>query len=363
DPDSPSIVLLSPSGGPDGYFAEFGWVAPAGGPEVPGSATEWTAPQGARLTAETPVTLTWDNGAGLVFRRTVALDDQYMFTITDAVENSTGAPVTLYPYGRVARLGGGHTAGWYILHEGPLGVFGDAGLRELDYSELEEEGEIVIPEATRGWLGITDKYWATALIPDQDRPFHSRFTYTAAPVPIHQADFRGEGVTVADGASGEIASRLFAGAKVVAVVDGYQDSLGIERFELLIDWGWFYFITKPMFFALDWFFRVFGNFGVAFLLVTVIIKLFFFPLANKSYKSMSMMKKLQPQMMELRERYKDDRTRQQQALMEMYKKEKVNPVAGCWPVLLQIPVFFALYKVLFVTIEMRHAPFFGWIRD
>jgi YidC/Oxa1 family membrane protein insertase len=363
DRSSPTIILLSPTGGPDGYFAEFGWIGTSGGLALPGPDTIWTAPEGARLTTAGPVTLTFDNGAGLAFKRTIAVDQNFMFTVTDAVENKGGGAVSLVPYGRIARLGLPATQGWYILHEGLIGVLGDEGLQEVSYSDLEDENEIAQPGIDRGWLGITDKYWATALVPEKGRKFDARFSRFDQPSLFFQADYRGEPISVPAGGTAETSGRLFAGAKQVAVVDGYQAALGIENFELLIDWGWFYFITKPLFLLIDWFFRVFGNFGIAILAVTVLIKLVFFPLANKSYKSMSMMKKVQPQMLEIRERYKDDRAKQQQALMELYKTEKINPVAGCWPMLIQVPVFFALYKVLFVTIEMRHAPFFGWIRD
>ncbi|HET7713994.1 MAG TPA: membrane protein insertase YidC, partial [Bauldia sp.] len=362
DPDSPTIILLSPVGGPNGYFAEFGWVGETTDIAAPGPDTVWTAPAGAELTVGSPVTLTWDNGAGLVFLRQIAVDENFMFTITDKVENKSGAAVDLAPYGRVTRLGEPVDQGWFILHEGLIGVFGDEGLEEVDYGDLEE-APITMPPVTRGWLGITDKYWAAAMVPPRDAEFTGRFVRTAEPSLRYQADFRGTPQTVPAGGSVEATSQLFAGAKQVAIVDGYQEKYNIESFELLIDWGWFYFITKPMFFLIDWLFRVFGNFGVAILLVTVIVKAIFFPLANKSYKSMSAMKKVQPQMLAIREQYKDDKVKQQQALMELYKKEKINPLAGCWPIAIQIPVFFALYKVLFVTIEMRHAPFFGWIQD
>lgn len=363
DPKSSTIVLLNPAGRADGYFAEFGWLAPAGSPPVPGSETLWTAPANAKLTPSTPVTLTYDNGAGLVFKRTIAIDDAYMFTVTDTVDNAGAAPLTLYPYGRVVRNGEPHTAGFYILHEGPIGVFGK-GVEELSYSSVKEAREKQMPEASAGWIGITDKYWAAALVPEQGKKFAGRFSHSnVQPTAFYQADFRGDAVTAAPGASATVTTRLFAGAKQVELVNSYRDRLGILNFDLLIDWGWFYFITKPMFFLLDFFYRLIGNFGLAILLVTVLVKAAFFPLANKSYRSMSAMKKMQPQMMEIRERYANDKMKQQQALMELYKKAKINPIAGCWPMLIQIPVFFALYKVLFTTIEMRHAPFFGWIKD
>ena len=374
EPTSPTITLLSPSGAPDAYFAEFGWIGGADAGPLPGPDTVWSAPADARLTPTTPVEMTFDNGAGLVFTRTVAVDDKYMFTFTDTVTNDGGAPVALSPFGRVVRVGPWsdpyrpgepqlqpHVSGYWILHEGMIGVTDK--LQEWSYSSVRDTGEETWTDITSGWMGITDKYWATALVPDQAEPFAGRFVFTDDGAPVYQADFQGNAETVAPGATLEQTSRLFAGAKQVAVVDGYADQYQIRLFDRLIDWGWFWFFTKPLFYAIDWFYRVFGNFGIAILAVTVVVKAIFFPLANKSYKSMSAMKRVQPLMMELRERYKDDKAKQQQELMALYKKEKINPLAGCWPIAVQIPVFFALYKVLFVTIEMRHAPFFGWIQD
>jgi YidC/Oxa1 family membrane protein insertase len=370
DPSSPNIVLLSPQGGPNAYYADFGWTVGAGAAvATPNAQTRWSADR-ERLTPGQPVTLTWANGQGLTFRRIVSVDDNAMFTIADTVENATGQPVTLFPYGLVARHGKPVTQGYFVLHEGLIGVLGDQGLQEYTYDNVLKEAVLggaqrgkVWRDVTTGFLGITDKYWAAAVIPDQGRKFEGRFSVNTTGLPTFQTDFLGEAVTIAAGASGQATSRLFAGAKEVATVDGYEKALGIKRFDLLVDWGWFYFITKPMFYALDFFYKWSGNFGIAILLVTVLIKLIFFPLANKSYASMAKMKAVQPEMMALRDRYADDKMKQQQALMELYKKEKINPLAGCWPILIQIPVFFALYKVLFVTIEMRHAPFFGWIRD
>jgi YidC/Oxa1 family membrane protein insertase len=360
-PTSPTIALLSPSGGPDAYFAEFGWIGQADAGRLPGADTVWTAPPGAKLTQSSPVTLTFDNGAGLVFTRTIAVDDKYMFTIADAVANKGAATVALSPFGRITRVGEPHVAGYWILHEGMIGVTDK--LHEVTYKSIKSDKEQTWSDVVSGWLGITDKYWATALVPDQSQPFTGRFVFADKGAPVYQADFRGAEQTIAPGGQASGTSRLFAGAKQVAVVDGYASQYNIKLFDRLIDWGWFWFFTKPLFYLIDWFYRVFGNFGLAILAVTVIVKAAFFPLANKSYKSMSAMKKVQPEMTALRERFKDDKAKQQQALMELYKKEKINPLAGCWPVAVQIPVFFALYKVLFVTIEMRHAPFFGWIHD
>ncbi len=369
-PTSPNIILFSPAGAPQPYFADFGWVTGNGtAVAVPTPATDWTA-DNARLTVEKPVTLTWNNGQGLVFKRVVAVDDNAMFTVKDSVRNTTGEPVTLFPYALVSRQGKPPTLGYYILHEGPVGVLGDLGLQEPSYDGLDKEPQLpgnvrgkVYKGVTGGFLGITDKYWASAVIPDQASPYEGRFTVTQTPVKTYQADMLGDARTVQPNGSIEVTTRLFAGAKEVAAIDGYQKSLGIKNFDLMIDWGWFYFITKPLFKVMDFFYRLFGNFGVAILLVTVLVKLAFFPLASKSYASMAKMKAVQPEMLAIRDRYADDKLKQQQALMELYKREKINPLAGCWPVLIQIPVFFALYKVLFVTIEMRHAPFFGWIRD
>jgi YidC/Oxa1 family membrane protein insertase len=364
DPKSPPIVLLSPSGTADPFYAEFGWTNAAGATlKVPGPNTVWSREGSGALAVGKPVTLTWDNGEGLQFRRTIAVDDNYLFTIKDEVANKTANPVTLYPYALISRHGTPHTLGYYILHEGLIGVLGDKGLQEYTYGNIDDK-KVVNFDVTNGWLGITDKYWAATLLPDTDAHLKARFsTGLLGNVKTYQADYLLDGRTIAPGGSTTADARLFAGAKEVAVVNDYEKRLNLNRFELLIDWGWFYFITKPLFVVIDWLYRLVGNFGVAILLVTVLIKIAFFPLANKSYASMAKMKAVQPQMMALRERYGDDKVKQQQALMELYKKEKINPLAGCLPIAVQIPVFFSLYKVLFVTLEMRHAPFFGWIRD
>ncbi len=363
DPNSPTIVLLSPSGAPDAYFAEFGWIAPEGAGPMPGPNTAWSAPAGATLTPTTPVTLTYDDGAGLKFTRTISIDDKYMFAISDSVANTGNSAVTVTPFGRVTRIGEPEASNYWILHEGLVGVLGDQGLKEEKYKAIKKDREQDFSGVTGGWLGITDKYWAATIIPDPSTPYDGRYLYSDQAGPLYQADFRGTADSLAPGATIEETNHLFAGAKVVNIVDGYRDSLNIKLFDRLIDWGWFYFITKPMFHLIDFFYHLFGNFGVAILAVTVLVKAAFFPLANKSYKSMSAMKKLQPKIQELKELYKDDKVKQQQAQMELFKKEGANPLAGCWPTAIQIPVFFSLYKVLFVTIEMRHAPFFGWIHD
>ena len=341
-------------------------MAPAGSAvALPDGQTIWTLESGETLAPETPVTLVWDNGEGLVFRRTIALDESYMFSITQSVENTGTAEIALYPYSRIMRLYTPQTQNFFILHEGPIGVLGDANLIEMSYGDLQNDGQRDFA-ATGGWLGFTDKYWATAIIPAQDETINARFFHT--PLAGNGNDYRANfvsqaAVAIPAGATAEHTSLAFAGAKVESIIDSYERAHGIDRFELLIDWGWFHFITKPMFYLIRLLYEFLGNFGLAILAVTVIIKAIFFPLANKSYASMANMRRMQPQMKEIQEKYKDDRAAQQQAMMELYKKEKINPVSGCWPVLIQIPVFFALYKVLFVTIEMRHAPFFGWIQD
>jgi len=374
DPNSPPIVLLAPSGSPRPFYAEFGW-SPATGTSVklPNSDTLWQQQGAGALSVGHPVTLVYDNGQGLRFRRTIAVDDKYLFTLKDEVINNSAAPVTLSPYALISRHGTPETLGYSILHEGFIGVLGDKCLRqsfslisechEESYKTVEEKKEISF-DVTNAWLGITDKYWAATLLPDITAYIHARFSAgLIGQIKTYQADYLLAAQTIAPGATGSANARLFAGAKEVATIDAYDKALNLNHFELLIDWGRLYFVTKPMFWSIDYVYRYVGNFGIAILIVTVIIKFFFFPLANKSYASMAKMKAVQPEMMAIRERFADDKMKQQQAMMELYKKEQINPVAGCLPIAIQIPVFFSLYKVLFVTIEMRHAPFYGWIHD
>ncbi|MCP5372167.1 MAG: membrane protein insertase YidC [Hyphomicrobiales bacterium] len=364
DPKSPEIVLLAPLGSDHAYYATFGWSAAGGGVKLPGADTLWTADR-ERLEPGQPVTLTWDNGDGLVFKRIYAVDKNYMFTVTQQVVNNGAAPVTLYPFGLVSRHGTPEVTRFYILHEGLLGVF-DKVLDEVDYKDLKEEGTIT-KSSTGGWIGITDKYWLTALIPDQAAAIKARFVHQRDNTPDkadkYQTDYLGPGVTIAAGASGQAENHFFAGAKEVNLLDDYAEKLKVANFDLAIDFGWFYWLTKPLFLGLLFLHKYIGNLGISILVLTVLVKLAFFPLANKSYVSMSKMRKLQPEMTKLRERFGDDKVRLNQEMMALYKKEKANPASGCLPILVQIPVFFALYKVLFVTIEMRHAPFFGWIQD
>ena len=364
DPKSPLITLFSPPGGPAPYWAESGFVTDAKGVKTPNYATLWSA-DATTLGVGKPVTLTWDNGAGLTFKRIIAVDEHYMFTIADSVENSGAQPVSLRPYALILRRGKPDVAGYSVLHEGFVGVIGDSGVKEVTYSGIDKEsGKVLTYNGDGGWLGFTDKYWASAIIPGQSEPVEARFSASGAAQPEdYQTDFLGPPSEVAPGGSVADVTHLFAGAKEVAIINGYEASLGIKKFDLMIDWGWFYFITKPMFRLIDFIYHYVGNFGVAILIVTVLVKAVFFPLANQSYRSMAKMKLIQPKIAALKELYPDDRQKQQQAQMELFKKEGVNPVAGCLPMVVQIPVFFALYKVIFITIEMRHAPFFGWIKD
>jgi len=361
DPASPKIVLLSPPQTPGAFYADFGMLANAGASgDVPTDETIWQA-SASQLTPSTPLTLTWTNPQGVEFKREVAVDDDYMFSVTDTVTNRGTQPLSVFPYAAVIRQGTPQVSGYYVLFEGLLGYVG-GGLQEWTYAKLDKQGKESY-SSTGGFVGITDKYWAAAVIPDQAKTVDARFDATTTGTKSYQASMREGELAVAPGASASTTSHLFAGAKVVQIVDNYEKQLGIKNFDLIIDWGWFYFITKPLFKVIDFFYKHLGNFGLAILLVTVLLKGLFFPLANKSYASMAKMKGAQPLLKELQERYKDDKPKLQQEMMALYKREKINPVAGCWPMLIQIPVFFALYKVIFTTIEMRQAPFYGWIKD
>lgn len=363
DPKSPVITLFSPAETADGYFTEIGYIGSDATGSVPGPQTVWMLSGGDELTPSTPVTLSYTNDKGITFTRTISVDDRYMFEVVDSIKNDAAAAVSLSSYGRVTRFNKPSTPSIYVLHEGFVGVAGEHGLQEVGYSDVEDEEPVEPGKSTGGWLGITDKYWAATIVPPQDTPFDIRFSHFADGRPRYQSDYKSDAVTVAPGQSAEVKNLIFAGAKEVPVVDNYELTYSIPNFDKLIDWGWFYFITKPMFKMMDFFFRLFGNFGIAILITTIVVKLIFFPLANKQYASMANMKKVQPKMEELKKKFGDDRMGLQQAMMQLYKEEKINPLAGCWPILIQIPVFFALYKVIYVTIEMRHAPFFGWIQD
>ena len=364
DERSAEIELLSPMAAEHPYVAEFGWIAGQGETQaMPNAETMWQLAQGGTLSPGNTIELTHDNGQGLTFTRRITVDERYMFTVADTVTNNSASPITVSPYGLVMRRNVPPTTYYWVVHEGFIGV-ANGTLDDPTYSELGEGNETRQFASTGGWLGITDKYWMAAVIPPQSEAFNG--TYKAFDVngtKAYQSDFILTPKTVAPSASQTVVHHFFAGAKVVDIVDDYARTLGINRFDMAVDWGWFNPLTKWMFLALDYIYRFVGNYGVTILIFTVIVKLLFFPLANTSYRAMSKMKKLQPEMERLRERYKDDKVKMQQELMQLYQKEKVNPLAGCMPMLIQIPVFFSLYKVLLVTIDMRHAPFFGWIRD
>src|SRR5262245_31399521 len=368
EPDSPNVVLFSPSGAPHPYYAEYGWTAgPNATQPMPNQETLWRVEKGGTLTPHSPVTLVWDNGKGLLFRRTISVDDNYLFKVSDEVVNNSGDSVSLYPYALISRHGLPKLEGlWLVLHEGFIGAVGPSGLKEVGYSDVLKEGGTKTFKQTGGWLGITDKYWAAALVPDQTVSTEARFSGTkgvAGGKDTFQADVSSGPMAIAPGGRAAFASHLFAGAKVVSLIEAYHDKLGARQFNMLFDWGFFWFLTQPLFMLLHWLGQFLGNYGLAILATTVLVKLLFFPLANKSYESMAKMKLLQPEMEKLRERHKDDRAKMQQELMALYREKKINPMAGCLPILLQVPVFFALYKVLYITIDMRHAPFFGWIKD
>jgi YidC/Oxa1 family membrane protein insertase len=369
---SPEIVLLSPIRiygilNPHEkkqlityrYFARFGWTGTS--VALPNEKTVWQT-NGSNLTPQTPVTLTWDNGQGLTFNQIISIDDYYMFTIIQKVTNTSSAAVSLAPQGLLTHEGEPKSSGFFILHEGPVAVF-NGKLSDPSYDDISKTGALQNPKAM-GWLGLTDKYWLTALIPDPKTEMTSSYTSQGTgDNTVVSAHYQRDPLMVEPGKSIEVTDHFFAGAKVLRLLDGYDETLGINHFDLAVDFGWFYFLTKPIFYALEFLKGIFGNFGLAILALTVLIKFLFLPLANKSYESMGKMKSLQPEIEKVRERYADDRLKMNEKVMELYKKEKVNPMAGCLPMIIQIPVFFALYKVLFVSIEMRQAPFYGWIHD
>ena len=363
DSDSNLIDLLLKSNERNPYFIEFGWSSPDG-IKVPNGKTLWKSSK-AILSPDSNVTLSWDNGEGVVFYQDISIDDTFMFTVNQRVKNNSKNLITLYPYGLIRRTGEPETTRFFVLHEGPLGVF-DGTLSEKSYEDLEDAGKKGInikPLEAGGWIGLTDKYWLTALLPDQKEIFNFTYRHLNSNGGQYQTDFLGKAIKIKSNSQGESLSRAFAGAKRLTLFDDYEERFDIKHFDLAIDFGWFYFLTKPFFYALSWANDYLGNFGLAILAITVIVKLVFFPLANKSYKSMAKMRNLGPEIKKLRERVGDDRQKLNQEMMNLYKKEKVNPAAGCLPILVQIPVFFALYKVLFVSIEMRQTPFFGWIKD
>jgi YidC/Oxa1 family membrane protein insertase len=363
DRSSPIIVLLSPEESPTPYFAETGYLTAAveQPPALPTTDTVWTADSD-KLTVTHPVTLTYDNGQGLHFKRKISVDDEYLFTVEDSVENTADKPVQLYSFARVTRIGRPKGSGYAALHEGFIGVIGEEGAQEVNYDKIEKEPHGVKTfKGNGGWVGFTDKYWGAVVAPDQAAPLEAR--YSSIGGKTYTADTVSEPLTLEPGKTTSTQVHVFAGAKEVDTLDAYKNNPGLKRFDLLIDWGWFYFITRPMFRVIDFLFKILGNFGLAVLAVTVLVKLAFLPIANRSYQSIAKMRSIQPKIKELKEKYADDKHKFNMEQMELYKREKISPLGGCIPMLLQIPVFFSLYKVLVVTIEMRQAPFFGWIKD
>lgn len=380
DPKSPFVRLLSPTGGQPAdaaqgpltkpYYAVYGW-SPAAGTDpslVPGPGTLWSVESGDTLAPGKPVTLVWDNGAGQVFRRSFQIDDKFLFTVSQSLTNNGTAAFSAAPYGIIARHGMPDTQNFFVLHEGAIAM-SDGKLDEEKYKNIADfdqagaEGRAKIADvAENGWIGFTDKYWMTTLAPAPGQPFRSVIKY-APGADIYQTEARLPVQTVTPGSSASSTTYLFAGAKVVETLRGYQETPGIARFVDAVDWGWFYFLTKPIFSVLHWLHGFIGNMGWSIIALTFVLKALVFPLARKSYISMARMRELQPQMEALKERTGDDKMKYQQEVMALYKREKVNPAAGCLPMLLQIPIFFSLYKVIFVTIELRHAPWLGWIRD
>ena len=359
--DSENVKFLSPKGSENPYFAEYGWVTSNNNKiELPNANTVWKSNKSI-ISPEDPVVLSWDNGNGLIFKRTISIDTEYMFSIQQTIINNTSEDIILYPYGLINRTGVPKLSGLFILHEGPIGVLNDR-VKELDYDDLEDDKKIS-EKSKKGWIGITDKYWLAALIPNQESNFEGHFQSFSRGADIKfQTSYLGPQIIIASNNQESYISQFYAGAKEVPILDKHEEN-GIPMFDRAIDFGWFYIITKPLSYLLHFFSSYMGNVGLAIIALTICIRIILFPLANKSFKSMNKMKILQPKMMEIRERFGNDKVQMQKEVMALYKKEKANPLAGCLPILLQIPVFFALYKVLTVTLEMRQAPFFGWIKD
>lgn len=354
-PESPYVELFAPAKTAAPYYAEFGWLASDKNLKLPNADTLWNV-KGAELTPAAPVVLEWNNGEGLRFITKISLDNNYMFSIERSVENNTGSDVTLYPYGLIARAPQ-KTPGAGVVHEGLIGVFNDK-LEEVKYTDLKNDDKTY--ETANGWLGFTDRYWFSAIILNDARPANAKFSRNGS---VYQADFVGAPVSIAAGSVGTSREKLYAGAKEIKLLDKYTDSLHIQKFDLAVDFGWYYFLTKPFFYILDYLYKLIGNMGWAILLFAALLRLAMFPIANKSYENMAKMKKLQPKMKELQEKFADDKMKLQQETVLLYKKEKINPASGCLPMFIQIPVFFSLYKVLNIAIEIRHAPFVGWIKD
>lgn len=357
-PDSADVELLAPSGTQAPYYAEYGWLSTDNSLKLPKDDTLWTV-KGKQLTPDTPVVLEWNNGQGLKFIRKISLDNNYMFTLEQIVENNSGKNVTLYPYGLINRKPMTEPNRSRVVHEGLTGVI-NSTLKEVKYSDLKD-GKTEEFKSNGGWAGFSDHYWFSALILDNNQENNVKFAQVGD--NQYQADYVGQPVTIADNTAGTFNSRFFAGAKEIKLLDQYTKQLHIDKFDLAVDFGWYYFLTKPFFYILDFLFHFIGNMGWAILLFAALLRLAMFPIANKSYESMSKMKKVQPKVQELQQRYGTDKVKLQQEMMGLYRKEKINPASGCLPMLIQIPIFFSLYKVLNIAIEIRHAPFIGWIKD
>ncbi len=359
EPDSPEVVLLSPPQTQESYYLQFGWLANTQDIALPDKNTQWTT-RDTLLSADSPVTLRWDNGQGFTFIRTIALDEDYLFTVTDRIENTTNRALAVYPFSLANRIRP-DSEFFFISHEGALGVF-DGTLEERTYDDLKDESTTF--KDVQGWIGIGDKYWLTAILPPQsDKIVAKASHYERHQAQHYQVDVRGDVMSVPAGGSLEYTQHAYAGAKRLKLLDKYGEKLNLTLFDRAIDYGWLYFLTRPMFEVLRFLHGMSGSFGMAILIMTVIVKLLLFPLANKSYVSMAKMRQFMPELQRIRERYKNDKQKMNEMMMKFYQEKKINPASGCFPILLQIPIFFALYKVLFVTIEMRHADFFGWIND
>ena len=361
DPTSDFITYLNPLGSQDAYYLDTGWVSPDSTIELPNNKSVWKADKSS-IGMNDPVKLTWQNSQNITFEKIITLDEHYLFSVDQRVINNSGKSFDLYPFGLSKRQGIPEMENFFILHEGPLSIT-DSVLKEYDYDDLKDKKKIKL-NSVGGWIGMTDKYWQTAIISDQNEPIQQTYSYSYVEnTDNFQTDLVGTKIVVGEGDNISHNLKLFAGPKIVSVIDQYMDEYGVQEFDRSVDFGWFYFLTKPIFHVLEFIFGYVGNFGWAIIIFTLLMRICFFPLAQASFKSMAKMKKLGPELQRLKEQYGDDRAGMQKEMMALYKREKANPIAGCLPILLQIPVFFALYKVLFVTIEMRHAPFIGWISD
>ena len=353
-----NVTYLNPAETNDGYFVETGWAASnVGKISLPTSDSVWNVKGNSKLSFNNPVIIEWNNKSGLIFRKKIEIDEKFLFRITQEIQNQSGNRVELYPYAQITRNVAPDVTDFYILHEGFIGVF-DEELKEESYDDIEDKKQEY--NAGEGWIGITDKYWLTALVPEKNQSFKGEFIFKNG----FKANYiQNKPVVVQPSGSGISETKIFVAAKEVKIIDGYAETENINKFDLTIDWGWFYFFTKPLFFIMNYLFELTKNFGIAIVLVTAAVRLLFFPLANYSFRSMAKMKILQPELLRLKELHKEDKVKLQQEMMSLYKREKVNPLSGCLPILIQIPFFFAIYKMLFISLEMRHQPFFGWIKD